>query len=488
MQCSLTTIRIRAFDYIQMKEMDAYIKQIMEYGEIPGLALIMVSPYESIIKTYGYSNTAKKVNITPLTTFELGPSSQPFTGLAMAHLEEEGLVKLDRYVSDYLPWFHVAYNGKKAPITLKQLLYHTSGIPASTLSYLEPSTSYKALEKDVRNLIGIELRDEPGNTFQYAAMNYNILGLIIQKVSHRTYENYMHDYIFRPLGMHYSQAGIHLEDPLRSQGHKVSYNRAWLYPSPIYRGGTPASYIASNGEDMSRWLNIQLGIMEHTYQDIIARTHDTNQINNMHSMGMGWIQDIRDTEILYQSGRNPNFSTFTMMNKAKKQGVAVLANSNSRYTNHIGQYVMKKLGAYEHLELDEPHAVRDRICSHISMVLTCIILIQLLILGLYIREVKKEKRIQRVYDHHQLRRWLLRVVFTYLAYILTIHVILRVGYKTNWRTFALWNPDSCAIAIIIFGIVLGMGHIIYGYNFIYPKSKVYTKNPDMGEEREHISA
>jgi len=86
------------------------------------------------------------VPVTADTLFELGSCSKAFTALAVLKLKADGLLDLDRPVSHYLPWFFANHNKEKRPITLNQVLHHTSGIPGSTISGVPAGDSENALE------------------------------------------------------------------------------------------------------------------------------------------------------------------------------------------------------------------------------------------------------------------------------------------------------------------------------------------------------
>ena len=182
-----------------MAEIEAKVQSLMEKGDIPGLCLVIVRGDEiPYIKGFGYANLAEKKPVTAETLFELASCSKAFTGLAVLRLAEEGLIHLDDPVSSYLPWFSPEFDGKRQEITLRQLLHHTSGIPMNSIARIPQSNSSNALEQTVRAIAGMKLHHLPGKQYEYASVNYDILGLIIQEVRGKSYEEDMEDDDRRP--------------------------------------------------------------------------------------------------------------------------------------------------------------------------------------------------------------------------------------------------------------------------------------------------
>lgn len=196
--------------------------------------------------------------------------SKSFTSLAVMQLVEAGKVELDAPVQRYLPWFHVADPTASARITVRQLLNHTSGIPANSENEQKEgflSTGNETLEQYVRGLKTLALDRPVGTSFEYANTNYSVLGLIVQTVSGQSYETYIQQHIFAPLQMSHSFASEHDagRDGL-AQGYQVWFGfpvpTAQTYPRDLL----PAGFLISTAEDMAHYLIAQMngGQFEHT--------------------------------------------------------------------------------------------------------------------------------------------------------------------------------------------------------------------------------
>ncbi len=103
----------------------------MQDLHIPGLALGIVQGNQTLyLKGFGSADPSGRP-VTPQTPFRLASVSKPLTAIAVMQLVERGLVELDAPVQRYLPWFRVADEAASASLTLRHLLYHTSGVPQS---------------------------------------------------------------------------------------------------------------------------------------------------------------------------------------------------------------------------------------------------------------------------------------------------------------------------------------------------------------------
>jgi CubicO group peptidase (beta-lactamase class C family) len=146
---------------------------------VPGASVIVIDQGNIVQKQgYGLANIEKKVPNTPETIFRLGSITKQFTALAIMQLHDKQELQIDDPIGKYFPG---TLNGDR--ITIQHLLTHTSGISESLDSDLEFA---------------------PGDQLSYSNTGYNLLGKLIEKVSGLSYENYLQQYIFKPLGMNHS--------------------------------------------------------------------------------------------------------------------------------------------------------------------------------------------------------------------------------------------------------------------------------------------
>ncbi|MCU0482572.1 MAG: beta-lactamase family protein, partial [Anaerolineae bacterium] len=135
------------------------------------------------------------------TVYKWGSSTKIVTAIAVMQLWEQGLVQLDAPISDYLPYFPA-----KFPITVRHLLTHTSGLPASpnVVGYVSLNDGEQLDSADVAReyVAGLtELIHEPGADNYYVNYNFLLLGEIVHEISGMPYVDYVRQHILTPLRM-----------------------------------------------------------------------------------------------------------------------------------------------------------------------------------------------------------------------------------------------------------------------------------------------
>lgn len=170
----------------------------------PGGGVMVVQSGEIIHqKGYGLADVEQEIPITPETRFHLGSVGKQVTALGVLMLVEEGQVELDDPISTHIPELDWMDDG----VTVRRLLHHTAGLTG----YDDSDEIYGALlassanpgNEDVVTAISQfqEMLFNPGDEFHYSNTGYDLLGLLIERLSGQTYAQFMEDYIFAPLGM-----------------------------------------------------------------------------------------------------------------------------------------------------------------------------------------------------------------------------------------------------------------------------------------------
>jgi CubicO group peptidase (beta-lactamase class C family) len=205
-------------------------------------------------KGFGKANMEWNIPNTPDTRFRLGSITKQFTATLILQLVEQGKIKLDGKITDYLPDYRKDVGEK---VSIHQLLNHTSGIPSYTsMPNFETEASrnpYKVADF-VKKYASGELEFEPGSKFSYNNSGYFLLGAIIEKVTGQTYEQVLKDKILDPLGMKntgYDHHGTILEK--RASGYEKTgdgyRNASYLDMSLPYAAGS----LYSTVEDLYLW-------------------------------------------------------------------------------------------------------------------------------------------------------------------------------------------------------------------------------------------
>jgi CubicO group peptidase (beta-lactamase class C family) len=155
-----------------------------------------------ISKGYGMADYELDVPNTPATVFRLASLSKAFTATAIMLLQERRKLNVEDHICRYLDMCPEAWQ----PITIKHLLTHTSGIPNYTsLPGYEGVAGQISTDEDVISRVrGMPLEFAPGDKFKYNNSGYHLLGMIIERISGESYENFIWENVFVPLGMTHS--------------------------------------------------------------------------------------------------------------------------------------------------------------------------------------------------------------------------------------------------------------------------------------------
>nr|WP_325049433.1 serine hydrolase domain-containing protein [Lysinibacillus yapensis] len=439
----------------KIQNIEVFVEEQREISKIPGISLVIVKKGKTVYQNgFGYADVKEKTPVTSNTLFELASTSKAFTGLAIFQLEKEGLLKRTDDVRKYIPWLELKYNGEPQEITINQLLHHTSGIPSNSIVQIPESDADNALELTVKTLLEQSLNRQPGSSFEYATINYDVLGLVIENISKQPYDLYIKQHLLEETGMKDSFVGLHqVTSEKLAKGYKIGFKRAQEYTPPTYSGNTPAAYLVSNTNDIAKWLNLQLGTLQsdtisnQTIKDSHIPDQSVEPFDQDTYYAGGWsIMEKGNKQYILHAGENPTFSSYFIMQPDKQLGVAVLSNMNSTYTTAIGQGVMNLWdGNSVNIIHSDSYQNLDRIVTTICSIVNSLGLILSILL---LRILWKFARKQRIRTKLKRKKIVLIVlhslsVATIITFILTAPKILLGGL--NWGFIRVWAPTSISI-------------------------------------------
>jgi len=202
---------------------------------------------------FGLANREWGIPVSPDTEFRLGSLTKQFTATAILQLAEQGKLTLDDPVRKYYAAAPKAWAG----ITIAHLLSHRSGIPSYTgiPGYFDgPSRLDTSPEQLVALTRDKPLEFPPGSKFAYDNSGYILLGVVIEKVSGQSYASYLHDHIFKPLGMDHTGYDVSTDIlPHRAGGYSKDkngwHNATYLSMTVPYAAGS----LYSTVDDLLMW-------------------------------------------------------------------------------------------------------------------------------------------------------------------------------------------------------------------------------------------
>ena len=458
-------------------EIDKEVKELMDEGKIPGLVLVILKDNKEIIKNYGYTSKADKEPISSETLFELGSCSKAFTSLAITKLIHENKLSYTTKASDIIPWLELKYDQKPVDITVDQLLRHTSGIPWNSISKIPPTNADDALTLTVQQIKEEELTNYPGTSFEYATINYDILALIIETITSQSFESYVQEQLLNPLQLKHTSVGKPIQHLPKAVGHKISFFKPRIYTPPIFKGNNAAGYFISNGLDMAKWLKFQMGLIDSDLYPLAKETHQRDKsvpIHGMSSYARGWIALLDGTGTIFHDGLNPTFTSYVAFRPKDKIGIAILANSNSNFTNHIGGNVMKILNDIPLENEIDPDDGIDKVFSTVVIGFIVYLFIALLFLGLVIKEIYTSEREKENLSTSKLAR-LFQMFVALCPFIYGLYILPEAGFKFNWSSILVWAPTSLPVMVIIILVAIGLTYLIFALTIYFPEKNKFKR-------------
>jgi CubicO group peptidase (beta-lactamase class C family) len=182
-------------------KIDELVALYNKYGKFNGSALVADNGKVIFKKGFGLANMEWNIPNQPDTKFRLGSITKQFTATLILQLVEQGKIKLDGKLIDYLPDYRQDTGAK---MTIHNLLSHTSGVPNYTAQrgfFQNVSRNPFAVDDFIKKYASGDLEFEPGTKFNYSNSGYFLLGAIVEKVTGKSYEQVLKENILDPVGM-----------------------------------------------------------------------------------------------------------------------------------------------------------------------------------------------------------------------------------------------------------------------------------------------
>ena len=300
-------------------------------NDSPGAAIAIVKNGKICFKRgYGTANIQTKSHITSSTNFNICSMTKQFTAYCILKLASENKLSLNDKIDKYFPEFNyrVAHT-----ITVKNLLTHTSGI-IDHYDHVDKTAFIEFWDKDVLNAIKSidSVYFAAGSQYRYSNTAYCLLSLIIERVSGLTFSEYVHESIFKPLGMENSdiiKSDFKIAE--RALGYdfdKGSFEIAdageSLFFSTRGDGG-----IYTSIDDFLKWiLDIQNSrILDPSLISEAQSPQFTIDITRNISYGFGWfVAGSGVNKLIYHTGSNGGFRTIIFIKPSEKYAVVIFSN------------------------------------------------------------------------------------------------------------------------------------------------------------------
>jgi len=336
-----------SFGQTKAEEVDKLLDLYHEYGKFNGSALVAEQGKVVYKKGIGMANMEWDIENTTDTKHRLGSITKQFTAMLILQLAADGKLDLQAPITDYLPDYP---NGHDPQITTHHLLTHTSGIPNYTAFpgfFKDQSRDPYTPDEFVKKFADEKLDFTPGEKFTYSNSGYFLLGVLIEKVSGKTYEAMLQENIFTPLNMNDSGYDHHGEiiknraTGYEKQGNEF-VNSNYIDMSIPYAAGS----LYSTVEDLYLWDQALYTnkMLSKEYMVLYFKPYINAWGNSHYAYGWGVGKDVigNTTDSIYtisHGGGINGFNTNISRSPSDKTLIVLLNNTGGAPLNQMTQSI-----------------------------------------------------------------------------------------------------------------------------------------------------
>lgn len=302
---------------------------------IPGMSLVIVKDGQIIyMKGLGYKDFEKKIPVTPDTQFAIGSATKAFTALSVLMSVDEGKVSLDVSPKTYLPYFKMKDAETDKNMTVRDLMDHSSGLNRTDLAMLTGRLNRQELIQTVGEAQPMAKLNEK---FFYNNIMFAAAGEVVAQTQKMTWEKFVPEKIFAPLGMTNSNMSIKQMEKAKDYSFGYEYNfdtkATRRLPFRPIDDVAPAGSINSSARDMAKWITFVMNggtingkrlVSEKSFEEW---TKPQNKIAGKTAYGLGWfLQDWNGLKVVQHGGNIDGFNSLVAMIPEKKIGFVMLTN------------------------------------------------------------------------------------------------------------------------------------------------------------------
>jgi CubicO group peptidase (beta-lactamase class C family) len=336
-------------------ELDKRINEIISpYALKSSTASISIGIFkDNITRYYGYGETQKGNGIIPdsTTIYEIGSITKTFTALLMMDYLQANALTIDCPINDLLPADIPVLQHNSKPILIKHLLNHTSGLPRLPDDFetgIDPDNPYKHYDSTRMYdfLKTFQLQKDPGQTWEYSNLAMGLAGVIMERQTHKSYEQLLLEKICRPLGMNQTKITLNGNDSLN---FATGYNQ-FGFQAPYWddlNAFKGAGAIRSNAKDLiaygKTYIHSETSVLKTQIDSCLKITFQDENVKQ----ASGWLyQTIDGADCIVHDGGTAGFNSYIIACKDKNIVMVLLfsnepAESRLKYINELALEVFK---------------------------------------------------------------------------------------------------------------------------------------------------
>ncbi len=341
-------------EVVTAENFSAYMDWLREgSGELslPGAAVAIVSRERVLnMQTWGVRDSGANDPITEQTIFRIASVSKTFAGTVASLLVSQHKQDWDTPIEQTLPQIHMGTLSSSKSITLKNIVSQSTGLmPHAYSNMLDAGVAYEKIQEKFSEIPTV---CAPGDCYGYQNVVFSLIADVVQVSTQTSYENYLNEQLFIPLGMSTASTGLQaFESSSNATLPHRRVNGMWRVTSnnPAYYTVAPAAGINASIADMAIWARANLGAYPEILAEDFLQTQHTPVIqtpyggyyNSWQGMehayyALGWrVFDYRGLRVVHHGGGVRGFRSEMALVPEKNLGLVVLFNSETNFANGL---------------------------------------------------------------------------------------------------------------------------------------------------------
>jgi beta-lactamase class C len=319
--------------------------------ELPGAAAAIVSRETVLeVQTWGVRNNRNHDPITEHTLFRIASVSKTFAGTVASLLVNQNLQSWDTPINQLFPEIQLGTDSSSQTITLKNIVSQSTGLmPHAYSNMLDAGVAYEKIQEKFSEIPTV---CAPGECYGYQNVVFSLIGNVVQASTQTSYEDYLKEQLFIPLGMSSASTGMEAfeSSPHAATPHRRS-NNGWQTTTnnAAYYTVAPAAGINATILDMAIWARANLGAFpEILSSDLLQSQHNPviktaygNYFNRWLGLehayyALGWrVFDYKGMRVIHHGGGLRGFRSEMALVPEKNLGMVVLFNAETSFANDL---------------------------------------------------------------------------------------------------------------------------------------------------------
>jgi CubicO group peptidase (beta-lactamase class C family) len=271
----------------RLKGLDTLVAKVLKDWHAAGVTIAVVEKNKVVYTGgFGYRDLDKKLPVTENTEFAIGSCTKAFTASIIGMLQSEGKVDIDKPVRNYLPELRFQNEYTNSHATLRDMMCHRTGLPRHDLSWY---ASWATRDEFLKRIEFLEPTAELREKWQYNNFMFMAQGVVIEKLTGKSWEENMKERILKPLGM--DNTNLSTKDLEKTADHSLAFvTKDSSIKSIPYRNIDamgPAGSVNSCAKDMAKWLITWINNGKYNGKEIFPSAYRNDAITIQMATGGG---------------------------------------------------------------------------------------------------------------------------------------------------------------------------------------------------------